>query len=105
MGPRLLACLCLLGCGRVGFDARSDSGASGDASFPTGPFGPAMPILELNSAYVDDDPSMTADGLELYFVSNRITNDQLHVTRRVAIDAPWGVPEPVCRMSSTAASS
>ena len=72
-------------CGRLGFDPAGSAGdaagpgsadatamadAAPDAPPPTGPFGLAAPITELNSGD-DDDPTLTADMLEIVFDSGR----------------------------------
>jgi len=50
----------------------------------------------LNSPYLDMDPSTTADGLTLYFSSNRrpgrVGNYDIWVSKRAATDDPWGEP-------------
>ena len=52
--------------------------------------------LSVNSADHDNWPSLSADGLELYFSVGRETAGEweysLHVTKRETIDAPWGEP-------------
>jgi Tol biopolymer transport system component len=35
------------------------------------PFSPPSPLANVNSAFHDDDPAISADGRELYFSSNR----------------------------------
>jgi len=44
----------------------------------------------VNSSYNDRYPSISADGLELYFNCNRDWG--LYVTRRATVDEPWGPP-------------
>ena len=46
------------------------------------------------------DPSMTSDGRELYFVSDRGCNQDLWVSRRDAGDAPWGAPSAVTELDT-----
>lgn len=55
----------------------------------------------VNSAYYDNHPSISSDGLTLYFDSRRPgvfgltgTND-IYVTRRADVNEPWGTPEPL----------
>ena len=67
---------------------------------PTGGFGPAMPVSELNSPQGDFRPTVRADGLELVFDSNRpgppdvagIGLRDLWVSTRLATWAPWSAP-------------
>jgi hypothetical protein len=53
----------------------------------------------VNSAYKQDCPCISADGLSLYFMSNRPggtsnpTNSDIFVATRPTKDAPWGEPE------------
>jgi len=49
----------------------------------------------VNSAYNDQHPSISKDGLSLYFVSNRpggFGGNDIWVTQRATLDAPWGSP-------------
>ncbi len=49
----------------------------------------------VNSATGDDHPSISADGLSLYFVSNRAGgsgSQDLWVTTRATLSDPWGAP-------------
>jgi hypothetical protein len=55
----------------------------------------------INSEYYDNHPSISADGLTLYFDSRRPgvpdqsgLND-LYVSRRATVNDPWGDPEPL----------
>ena len=67
---------------------------------PSGAFGPAMPVSELNSPQGDFRPSVRADGLEIVFDSNRpgppdvagIGLRDIWVSRRRATWAPWSAP-------------
>ena len=55
----------------------------------------------VNTSGFEGKPSLSASGLELYFVSDRPgalggPGDQdIYVTKRVSINAPWGTPERV----------
>ena len=80
-------------CGRVGFDARD---AVGEPGTPTN-------ISILNSSATDDDPTVTADLLEMYFTSIRTGGaggaDLYRTTRAMAEDA-WRAPELVIELDS-----
>lgn len=96
----------LVACGRVDFATRSDGDLSTgpdavpDAAFPTGPFGAPVPIAELNTTGVDDDPSLTDDMLELYFASD-VTGTQLVMkTTRASVTDPWATPVEVAEITS-----
>lgn len=100
----------LVGCGRLGFDdqpgvmpadARHDAP---DASPPTGPFGTPAPVADINTTSAEDDPSLTADGLELYFNSNRpggTGGNDMWVATRAAIGDPWGTPRAISELNTT----
>jgi Tol biopolymer transport system component len=89
---------CALGCGRVQFDP-VDAAA-------LGPFGAPTRIAELSDPMAtDDDPSPTADLLELYFNSSRAGGPgggDIWVAKRATAGAPWGVPVLVAELSSSA---
>jgi hypothetical protein len=49
----------------------------------------------VNSAFVENAPELSKDGLSLYFGSNRPGGQglqDLYVSQRSGLDAPWGVP-------------
>jgi len=69
-------------------------------------FGEPEPVVDLNSDSYDGSPCITADGLELYFASNRdhgadACYTDIWVATRTSTDEPWGTPrnlgEPVIR--------
>lgn len=92
----LLAVVAACGCGRIAFDTRAlDDAVIVDAPFPTGAFGTPVPITELNSPAAEDDASMTADGLEIFFMSERDGVERLYVATRGSTDEPWGTPTRV----------
>jgi hypothetical protein len=75
-----------------------DGGAS-DA--PLGPFSAPTPIDAIDDPDANNtDPSMTSDGRELYFVSDRSGNQDLWVSRRDATDAAWGAPSAVDELNT-----
>jgi hypothetical protein len=79
-----------------GIDAQLDAVDDGqaDSVMPLGPWGAPVPIDITPVA--DDDPSATADLLELYF--NR--NSDIYVTKRASISDPWDTPVVVAELSS-----
>ena len=49
----------------------------------------------VNSSYREFNPSISADGLSLYFISNRsggVGGLDIWVTTRETTDGPWGAP-------------
>lgn len=101
------------GC-RFGFDARSADatdgpivpGDSSDGPSPDaqlGAFGPATKI-SVSTNKLEDDPTLTADLLELVFESDRVGGkgmSDLWITRRSAIGMAWSTPIPILELNST----
>lgn len=66
-----------------------------------GPFEPPVPVEILNDAiHQDDDPTLPADMLELFFASSRGIAGDIFVARRNAVSDAWGPPEVVEGLSS-----
>jgi hypothetical protein len=88
--------LVVVGCGRFGFDAVGVTDASdADAPvLPIGPFGPPS-VMVINSGTVDVDPSMTADGLLLFFTSLRGGGLDIYSSSRASVDGAWEPPTVV----------
>src|SRR5687768_14947650 len=85
----MLALCVLAGCGRIAFDpfARTDGAIVVDAAAP---FGTPVPLTPLNSAFADDDPTLTGDLLEIIFDSERASpTGDLYVSTRTAITDAW----------------
>jgi hypothetical protein len=79
----------------------SPSGGGGSA--PLGPFDTPQPVAALSDAADDDDPTFTADLLELYFNSARITGEpDVWKSQRSSATDPWGPPVAVPELSSIA---
>lgn len=100
---RLLVLLCACGAGTAAPDARTSDSSALDASSPDGELADA-PVLAAWSAPTSlmlpanaDDPSMTADALELYF---NLGGDIYVSTRETPAD-PWGAEDKVEELSST----
>jgi Tol biopolymer transport system component len=62
---------------------------------PLGPWGAPHPMF-LTSVADDDDPSLTADMLELYFNRDR----DVYVSTRSTTSAPWSPPSLVAELST-----
>ncbi len=72
-------------------------GGTGGAPIATGPFRGIQPVTSLMSASDDDDPTFTANGLELYFNTNRGNARMWRATRSSVMD-PWGAPGAVSEL-------
>ena len=123
--------LLLCACGRISFDPREEpdageqipdasapdgsapdaaapDGSAPDASAPdagpvyaSGPFGPPVEVTELSSALEDDDPSLTADMLEIYFKTDRDGDNDVYRATRTSVDDRWSAPSRVDELSSS----
>jgi Tol biopolymer transport system component len=107
----------LLGaCGRLAFDPTGDgagndatgsgNGDGADAADPTGlgPFGAPMQQGALGSTRDDQSPTLTADLLEIYFMSSRGCGNcaDIFVAKRTSITDPWGTPALVAEINDAA---
>lgn len=105
----LVVALLAAACGRSGFDVRPDA-ATDAATLPDdaalGEFGAPVLIAELSSADSDDDPTLTADLLEIYFDSDRPATGaaagDIWVARRNSTSEPFGAPQLVTELASVA---
>jgi hypothetical protein len=77
-----------------GGGAGHDGGVLGDFAEPA----IIEPISDPNTS--EADPSVTGDGLELYFSSSRTGNTDIYVTRRDSLSDPWDPPDLVEELSS-----
>ncbi|MBW2525217.1 MAG: PD40 domain-containing protein [Deltaproteobacteria bacterium] len=86
------------GSGGTGGEAAAGGGggALGDWSVP-------QVVVELDQdGSDDDDPSFTADGLELYFNSDRDGDPDVFRSTRGDTDQPWGTPLPIQEVNTGA---
>jgi hypothetical protein len=75
----------------------------GDQSPEAYRFGPPRQLTELGTTVSSDNPTLTADLLEIYFTSNRdMVSTDVWRARRAAADAPFGTPELVREVSTPA---
>ncbi|MCK6471603.1 MAG: Ig-like domain-containing protein, partial [Planctomycetes bacterium] len=66
------------------------------------PWGTPVNLATLNSSGSDTHPVVSADGLTLWFASNRgATNDDIYISHRNAKSDPWGAPSKVAELNST----
>jgi hypothetical protein len=96
------------GCGRIGFDPNDaamgdDADAALDAALPTGPFGMATPVSDLNDGATDAGPTLTGDLLEIFFMSKRaggLGQADLWTSTRTDLAAPWSAPTNVTELNT-----
>lgn len=83
------------------FFSRSSAIVPGDIyvgeQLANGSFGPASPVVELNSAANDIQPNVRKDGLEVVFSSNHAYpgaqgGQDVYVATRASADDPWSAP-------------
>jgi Tol biopolymer transport system component len=68
----------------------------------TDPWGPSTLVAELSSPQADEDPSVSVDGLIMYFTSDRGGDGRrVYASRRRTRDTPWETPVRVDLGSST----
>lgn len=93
----------------TGVEETSESGTSTGPDEPpsppvVGPYHEPLVQWELSDpSYEDDDPSLTGDMLEIYFATLRPGGpgmDDIWVSRREDVTAPWGPPEPAPGLNS-----
>lgn len=120
------ALLCLSGCVRAGFDlpaprpdAALDAGgrdaggrdagtqtardtidglAVDTVADPFGAFTAPQPVVQLNTAGQEDDPTLSDDMLEIYFERD----GDIHVASRASVAAPWLTAQPVTAVNTDA---
>jgi hypothetical protein len=90
-------------------DSSSSDGGSSDATSdstgeptdePLGPFGTPVAVAELNDFAAEDDPTLTADMLEIYFGSTRSGFEDVWMSTRSSVDDVWDAPTLVDTISS-----
>ena len=83
-------------------EGTEDTGSEDLPAPKIGPYGAPVRLLINDPDDEDDDPTLTADQLELYFASYREQSsgqDDLFVARRETTDHEWDVPLPVTAWS------
>jgi hypothetical protein len=73
-------------------------GGSGGAAMPIA----SQPVAALAGEFDDDDPTTTADELELYFNTSRSGAYDIWLSQRADRSDPWGDPAPVSGFNSSA---
>ncbi|WP_434046176.1 MULTISPECIES: hypothetical protein [Sorangium] len=73
-------------------------GAAGAPERPT--FEPPAAVTELNSDAREEDPTLTGDLLEIYFMSDRGGDRDIWRSRRASPGSPWDAPQAVEALNS-----
>ena len=100
---RYVALTCLMACGRLSFAPPIDAHPCPRPAYdlgppPSQPFGAPVLIAELNSPDGDDDPTLTADELEIVFESTRGGSSRLWHSVRATTAASWPAPTPITEL-------
>ena len=101
MRSLLLGWAVLAACGQVNPQRDAADPPSGDAAL--GAWSTPVPVAELNGPSIDQDPTLTADGLQVVFVSDRpgaLGADDLWSATRATPGAPFGAPTLIPNVSS-----
>ncbi|WP_437624945.1 TolB family protein [Sorangium sp. So ce1151] len=73
----------------------------GGAGAPVRPtFEAPAAVAEVNSEAREEDPTLTDDLLEIYFMSDRDGHRDLFTSRRAALGSPWDAPRAVEELNS-----
>ena len=72
---------------------------------PTDQFGTPFPVTQLNSPSTEDTPGIAADGLTIWFASDRNGNKDIYVSTRPDRGSGWSIPVVVTALSSANADS
>ena len=69
-----------------------------------GAWGTSALVAELSSSGVDEDPTVSADGLTIHLASDRAgAGMRIYVARRPARDQPWSAPLPLSDLGPSVA--
>jgi hypothetical protein len=80
----------------------TDAGMADAGALELPPFTTPVRLAISDPQALDGAPAITADLRELYFDSNRGTGADIYVSLRASAADPWGTPELVSELSSTA---
>ncbi|MET0280109.1 MAG: hypothetical protein ABW278_03155 [Steroidobacteraceae bacterium] len=59
---------------------------------PDGTYGPGVAVAALNTAFEDQQPNVSRDGLTIVFASNRDGNMDIFMSTRPTLDGTWSTP-------------
>jgi hypothetical protein len=64
------------------------------------PFGTPQPVAAINTAASDGNPMLSANGLELYFNSNRSGDNQIYLSQRASTSDPFPAPVAIAELAA-----
>lgn len=82
--------------GTIGSDAGADAAPSAPPRFAP----PALVAALSDTNAIDEDPTFTADLLELFFMSTRAGDRDIWTSRRASATDPWQAPTRVAELDS-----
>ncbi len=105
---RWAAVLLVAGCGRVHFAPLTDAGLDAEPESPcwaawrSGAPQISTPrmMTELDITTQQGDPSLSSDGLTLYFSAGTLTTFDIYRSMRAGLDQPWQAPVLVSELST-----
>jgi Tol biopolymer transport system component len=71
-----------------------------ERSSPGESFDTPAPLVGVNGADDDDSPALSADGLTLFFTSDRTGQSQVWVASRATLEDEFQNPEPLAEVAS-----
>jgi hypothetical protein len=80
-------------------------GSGGTAGQGTFRFDDASPISQLTTESIEENPTLTADELEIYFISNRGGNADVWFSTRESAEGTFGAPQRLAAASTDAVES
>jgi hypothetical protein len=79
-----------------------EGGEGGMGGQEIGPWSDPVPVASFADPNDDDDPTLTDDGLEVYFNSTRSGDGEFYRATRASLADPWGSPVQVAELGSFA---
>src|SRR5262245_15371144 len=109
---RVVGLLLLAGCGRISFDqlASAADDAVARTCWSAWTDGPLMlsapqPIVMLNTAAAERDPSLAGNDLHLYYATGPAANPDIFTSTRAETHAPWQSAAALALLSTAVSDS